>query len=1240
MDIKSIKSRTGMIIDGVAASQCIDSSGEILDIEGVDCAQMEEAGGILLNWEHKDGSEGADTIVGKVTYLKKILSASDCENDRQRMYWDKIKQNPFIYVTCRLFDGSGHKKAEAIAAIIRDNVAHDEPLACRFSIEGSTTSKEGNTLKASIFKRLAITLAPCNKTAISGLLKDNAIDTQKSEDQFVNPEFRRLGGSVELNYNPVVDSQTEASLRLISAATAIRTLRKAISPIKDKVKCPSCEDGESFHYVSRIGFDAKKGYTPPKKPLYMCDSCGDIHEDPDIKKAIEAGSLDGAPSSRTQGAALQREDARNTAKAVLRDYGWGRNFKRSEFRAFSKAKLPEMSDDFLDHFTDIAESYAVKKALQKASSLIKKDTSEVESVQAPEAVPVEAKPKSPKPAGTFRGKKLKPNEGLISSSFDEKKGVLRTPIGNFKAYLPSHDGPEAAENYQKILSHPDIEDAMDHAMTNWSKVHKLTKAGKLPPEVLMHAVLFAQLSPNKPVPTQEIQYARLVDAMNQSGLDPRKPGFEAILPHIKALDSATVPPVTGGQTIATHPAYRQRNDSDVTGRKAGDLLSTSPLLSDGVKNMSQYYKLHDGLLDVMSRHRHNMMGAVSELMDAKTAKTNFDNVNRARAKAGLPPKEGNPVSIPGIKVETGLYTWGMLGGGNSVVPDTHFIRNAFGLDMHKDSDTLSRLKDIMWSPTNMQSIMGPYNRWYQKNHPAMKYTLEHPKWGSIFEKPEDATFPAFWRHWLTIRPHEKFLGMPNLAMQEGTNHAPFWESIAPMLNKADIHDSTVPYRTAMVHQQYVKDFGEIPAMFLYYHHLVPHLLDAARHRESTGRDLQFLAKSRQIEAELIELRKTVDSVISGYAFEPPEVHEVNLSIGGRRHPAGRFMIHNGRLHHLEDYHGVLDAMIPEGDVDTTTISRLHGIKWSPNFRVQRHYHEDPAEPEQIPVEVKPQPLPQRPPVFEYHRPGMARPHTVEFSNGKAALDGRELSDAETKLLLSNADKGLATLRYKSQPTPLNKTEEDLDPEGALQHIRNAVAAGHIHPDVERALTRHIYEDKMTPGLGNKYAYQQFRAKNKPGVYISADSNDFKAINDTYGHDAGDQAIMGVGNALRSAAEKVGTVKLFRPGGDEFVIHAPSYEEASKFMRHATKHLDQVPAVGGVHKHSMSFGLGNDFATADKALYHAKEQKKDPTTGGRMFPVGKTPHMAHSLVPDNAGAIKLHDESPPVQTLPKQAAAPV
>jgi len=161
------------ILDGVLASEAIDKSGEVMDIEGCDITEFDEGKG-LLNYEHKD--TGPQDVIGKILYAKKIFSAKDCTNDRQRKYWDDLKL-PMIYGIVRLADGSGHPGAIAAAARIRDDIKHDEPSRWGFSIEGTTIKRDTKTgrLLVTIAKRCALTFKPCNESAATGLIYDPGV---------------------------------------------------------------------------------------------------------------------------------------------------------------------------------------------------------------------------------------------------------------------------------------------------------------------------------------------------------------------------------------------------------------------------------------------------------------------------------------------------------------------------------------------------------------------------------------------------------------------------------------------------------------------------------------------------------------------------------------------------------------------------------------------------------------------------------------------------------------------------------------------------------------------------------------------------------------------------------------------------------------------------------------------------------------------------------------------------------
>jgi len=217
-----------MIVDGPMGTQAIDSSGEILDIEGADISLWQEGKGVL-NYEHKtQGGEDADDGVekiGKIIYAKKIFSKKDCEDSRQEMYWDQVKL-PFIYGKARLFDSGGHEGAKALAAIIRDCEAHEEPLSVGWSVEGSTLKKEGPVLKRTVLKEVAVTFRPCNKQAVMGLVVDtegkaiSTISTKKSEME--NPALKRLGANLTFNVQPGFFKALEAGNGNTAADSAVQ----------------------------------------------------------------------------------------------------------------------------------------------------------------------------------------------------------------------------------------------------------------------------------------------------------------------------------------------------------------------------------------------------------------------------------------------------------------------------------------------------------------------------------------------------------------------------------------------------------------------------------------------------------------------------------------------------------------------------------------------------------------------------------------------------------------------------------------------------------------------------------------------------------------------------------------------------------------------------------------------------------------------------------------------------------
>lgn len=175
----------GTFVDGIGASQNIDSSGEIVDIAGLDISSLEVDGS--LNWEHK--KDVPDQLVGKVLKAKKIFSVKDCEDDRQKYFWEKCKV-PYLYILGELFDDYTDS-ARTVAGLFRYDLDHRGKNAkdvVGFSVEGATIHKNGNTITRSIARKITCTSLPCNKMAVAEMVpkegkkpKDNLDNIFKTE---------------------------------------------------------------------------------------------------------------------------------------------------------------------------------------------------------------------------------------------------------------------------------------------------------------------------------------------------------------------------------------------------------------------------------------------------------------------------------------------------------------------------------------------------------------------------------------------------------------------------------------------------------------------------------------------------------------------------------------------------------------------------------------------------------------------------------------------------------------------------------------------------------------------------------------------------------------------------------------------------------------------------------------------------------------------------------------------------
>lgn len=917
----------GMVIDGIGTSEAVDSSGEVLELKGLDISDLVE-GRAVLNTEHRgDDAPGYSylDIIGRVIYAKKIYERGDCENNRQRDYWDQVKL-PFLYIKCELFDDpedGDHAAARAAAAMIRHYNRRGLPILIRFSIEGSTLTMEDKVIKAAIARRVAATIKPANKTCNSGILEDErdkgrkskregsfeggtggVVDEESVFSKFERPDAKRLGYSHTLTWDPEVDEVTENFVE------------------------------RARHFL-------------------------------ELAKALEGGQMNAAPSTLTGGAALQREDLGEDSrrrqiiavcKGALRDHD---PIVHGPFRQYLKSLLPEACDEFLDRFEELADEVDIKAkigALRKAQAAAKTSTpkpkrasqaaasreqleanyretidriKEARAAAFPPGTEDEEGRLPPIETAAFKCVKprdLKRGDNVV----DEKTGVVyvggteANPPRAHKLYAPSVDDA----HYMEHLTDPQINAIHDKAMGNWVLMHRLARTGKLPSEVITHAALFSLMSPNTAVPIQELAYGHLMD-MKAKGFDPTKKytgkEMKQYEKEFKALMSGQAAPEYMRNHFLSEqariwrkpynfeleqggiwdPKTMQRNPDPE--QKIRHSVGMPEKKWEGVEN---YHDLHSFLEGLVREHGADAAAISAKLNALKHEKQKFDTRRRTAEKQGRPEPEDPNADKPKVRMfapKTIRYMLGMLGGGNVVVPDTHFIRHTFG--MHPDDPRINDVKVLL--KAQHEPLWQGVDRWYRANHPAFEWTRQklQRQYGEDFG--DQATFPSFWMHWLTIAPHERAAKWPTGTIaNEGTDHAVFWNSVYNILDRYNLphdpHDpslrkseawadgGSLPARTAHAMKEVQDRFGKTAATFAYYTYLAPLLMAPSKPAELYKAELM----ARLMKGEFSEEDSAPKHYMhKGSLVEPGEIQWVAGAQAGKSRP----LIAIGK-----DYHHVLD----------------------------------------------------------------------------------------------------------------------------------------------------------------------------------------------------------------------------------------------------------------------------------------------------------------------------------------------
>jgi diguanylate cyclase (GGDEF)-like protein/PAS domain S-box-containing protein len=167
-------------------------------------------------------------------------------------------------------------------------------------------------------------------------------------------------------------------------------------------------------------------------------------------------------------------------------------------------------------------------------------------------------------------------------------------------------------------------------------------------------------------------------------------------------------------------------------------------------------------------------------------------------------------------------------------------------------------------------------------------------------------------------------------------------------------------------------------------------------------------------------------------------------------------------------------------------------------------------------------------------------------------------------------------------------------------------------EVAKAKAEDLATHDFLTGLPNRVllldrirqAFTHARRKQSTVALLTVDVDDFKQVNDTYGHDAGDRLLVAIASRLSSVLRESDSVT--RMGGDEFLLLATEFEsrrQVESLADHLLHQLGRPFEVAGASL-SLSLSLGiavypadgttaeTLIASSDRALYIAKARGKN------------------------------------------------
>lgn len=217
----------------------------------------------------------------------------------------------------------------------------------------------------------------------------------------------------------------------------------------------------------------------------------------------------------------------------------------------------------------------------------------------------------------------------------------------------------------------------------------------------------------------------------------------------------------------------------------------------------------------------------------------------------------------------------------------------------------------------------------------------------------------------------------------------------------------------------------------------------------------------------------------------------------------------------------------------------------------------------------------------------------------------------TTVVLIASTVGVDPGGYAADPTPVN---------GCLVALVGLAAGSYVLMHAELRQRTHAILDPLTGLLNRKALIDRFaELSEQAGVsgesvaLVACDLDNFKAINDQYGHERGDTVLKDTAYVMRRSLRSFELV--YRTGGEEFLIVLPGADTTTACgLAETVREAVQAASPGGLAL-TVSIGVaaaqGTDvnfetlFREADDALYRAKRAGRNRVNPRQHEPAALT-----------------------------------